>query len=32
MAWQAAFEFAYNRLQRRDINILVANYFGAVGR
>jgi 5-methyltetrahydropteroyltriglutamate--homocysteine methyltransferase len=30
IAWQAAFEFAYNRLQRRDINILVANYFGAL--
>ena len=28
VAWQAAFEFAYNRLQRRDINILIANYFG----
>jgi 5-methyltetrahydropteroyltriglutamate--homocysteine methyltransferase len=28
VAWQAAFEFAYNRLQRRDINILLANYFG----
>lgn len=30
VAWQAAFEFAYNRLQRRDINILIANYFGAL--
>jgi len=28
VAWQAAFEFVYNRLQRRDINILIANYFG----
>lgn len=26
--WQAAFESVYNRLQRRDINILVASYFG----
>ncbi|MFN3586680.1 MAG: 5-methyltetrahydropteroyltriglutamate--homocysteine S-methyltransferase, partial [Moraxellaceae bacterium] len=28
VSWQAAFEFAYNRLQRRDINLLVASYFG----
>lgn len=26
--WQAAFESVYNRLQRRDINILIANYYG----
>lgn len=26
-AWQAAFENVYNRLQRRDINILLATYF-----
>ncbi|MEL0027242.1 MAG: 5-methyltetrahydropteroyltriglutamate--homocysteine S-methyltransferase, partial [Perlucidibaca sp.] len=26
--WQAAFESAYNRLQTRDINILIASYFG----
>jgi 5-methyltetrahydropteroyltriglutamate--homocysteine methyltransferase len=25
--WQAAFENVYNRLQRRDINILLATYF-----
>lgn len=26
-SWQAAFENAYNRLQRRDINILLTTYF-----
>lgn len=26
-AWQAAFESAYNRLQRRDIKLLLATYF-----
>ncbi|MCD6061562.1 MAG: methionine synthase (B12-independent) [Moraxellaceae bacterium] len=26
-AWQAAFEHAYNRLQRRDLNLLVATCF-----
>lgn len=26
-SWQAAFEHTYNRLQRRDINILLATYF-----
>jgi len=25
--WQAAFESAYNRLQRRDLNLLLATYF-----
>lgn len=29
-AWQFAFESAYNRLQRRDINVLLATYFGAL--
>jgi 5-methyltetrahydropteroyltriglutamate--homocysteine methyltransferase len=27
-AWQAAFEHAYNRLQRRDLKLLLASYFG----
>ncbi len=27
-AWLSAFERAYNQLQRRDINILLATYFG----
>ncbi len=27
-AWQAAFESAYNRLQTRSVNILLATYFG----
>jgi 5-methyltetrahydropteroyltriglutamate--homocysteine methyltransferase len=26
-AWQAAFEFTWNRLQRRDLRILLATYF-----
>ena len=29
-SWQFAFESAYNRLQRRDINVLLATYFGAL--
>ncbi|MFZ5722453.1 MAG: 5-methyltetrahydropteroyltriglutamate--homocysteine S-methyltransferase [Pseudomonadota bacterium] len=29
--WQSAFERAYHRLQRRDINILLATYFGPLG-
>lgn len=28
LIWQAAFESVYNRLQRRDINIIIANYYG----
>lgn len=27
-AWQAAFESAYNRLQTRRVNLLIATYFG----
>ncbi|HEX4870536.1 MAG TPA: 5-methyltetrahydropteroyltriglutamate--homocysteine S-methyltransferase, partial [Moraxellaceae bacterium] len=27
-AWQAAFEHAYHRLQRRDLKVLLATYFG----
>ncbi|ACE83506.1 5-methyltetrahydropteroyltriglutamate--homocysteine S-methyltransferase [Cellvibrio japonicus] len=29
--WQRAFEEAYNRLQQRQLNILLATYFGALG-
>ncbi len=28
--WQAAFERAYNRLQRRDLNLLLTTYFGTL--
>ncbi|HEB57587.1 MAG TPA: 5-methyltetrahydropteroyltriglutamate--homocysteine S-methyltransferase [Gammaproteobacteria bacterium] len=30
-AWQSAFETAYNRLQRRDLKLLLATYFGELG-
>lgn len=30
VAWQSAFESVYNRLQRRDINLLLATYFSAL--
>ena len=30
-AWQSAFETAYNRLQRRDLQVLLATYFGELG-
>ena len=29
--WQRAFEAVYNRLQNRQLNILLATYFGALG-
>lgn len=29
--WQRAFEAVYNRLQHRQLNILLATYFGALG-
>ncbi|MDO9180730.1 MAG: 5-methyltetrahydropteroyltriglutamate--homocysteine S-methyltransferase [Agitococcus sp.] len=29
-AWQAAFESAYNRLQRRDLSLLLTTYFGTL--
>lgn len=29
--WQRAFESVYNRLQNRQLNILLATYFGALG-
>ena len=29
-AWQSAFESAYNRLQRRDLSLLLTTYFGTL--
>lgn len=29
--WKQALEYSYNRLQRHQVNVLVANYFGSLG-
>jgi 5-methyltetrahydropteroyltriglutamate--homocysteine methyltransferase len=31
-AWQSAFERVYHRLQRRDLKLIVASYFGTLGQ
>ena len=31
-AWQSAFERVYHRLQRRDIKLIIASYFGTLGQ
>jgi 5-methyltetrahydropteroyltriglutamate--homocysteine methyltransferase len=31
-AWQSAFERVYHRLQRRDLKLMIATYFGTLGQ